>query len=171
VNQRSGVSVRFSIGNLETVVASAVRRAIRAGENEAVPRIADLPAALQSSMGRIEFESFEEGREADILDAMLRRATLDVFRHRLGGTDFTGLLARFDEGGIEIETGDLVPAASLLQQAGEVKGLAKMMQRLGIEDESPCKAASALEFALEGLHLSRKLNKNPSARGATYARD
>ena len=170
VNQRSGVSVRFSIGNLETVVASAMRRAVRSGEPEAVPRIGDLSAAVQSSMGRIEFESFEEGREAEIMGSMLRRATLDVFRRRLGGVDLSGILARFDEEGVEIEVGDLVAATTLLSQIGQVKGLAQIMRRLGIEDESPGKAASALEFALEGLHLSRKINKNPTRTGVRYAR-
>jgi magnesium chelatase subunit I len=170
VNQRSGVSVRFSIGNLETVAASAMRRAVRTGEPEAVARVSDLPAAVQSSMGRIEFETFEEGREPEIMEAMLRRATLDVFRRALGGMNFAPLLARFDEG-FEMETGDLVPAKTLLEQIGEVQGLGQMMQRLGIEDESPAKAASVLEFALEGLHLSRRLNKSPTAGGARYSRE
>jgi len=170
VNQRSGVSVRFSIGNLETVAASAMRRAVRTGEPEAVARVSDLPAAVQSSMGRIEFETFEEGREPEIMEAMLRRATLDVFRRALGGMNFAPLLARFDEG-FEMETGDLVPAKTLLEQIGEVQGLGQMMQRLGIEDESPAKAASVLEFALEGLHLSRRLNKRPTAGGARYSRE
>src|SRR5438094_2507792 len=52
VNQRSGVSVRYSIGNLETIVASAVRRAAAYGEPAAVPRVVDLPAGLAASAGR-----------------------------------------------------------------------------------------------------------------------
>ena len=42
LNQRSGVSVRLSIANYETLVASSVRRALRTGEPVAVPRISDL---------------------------------------------------------------------------------------------------------------------------------
>jgi magnesium chelatase subunit I len=171
VNQRSGVSVRFSIGNREVLAASAVRRAVRTGEPEAVPRVADLPAVLQSSMGRIEFETFEEGREADIMDRMLRQATLEVFRRRLGGMDFSALVNRFEEEGLEVDTGDLTSAQDLLKQVGEVKGLAQLMKRLGVEDESPAHAASALEFALEGLHLSRRLNKHETTRGSRYAAD
>jgi magnesium chelatase subunit I len=171
VNQRSGVSVRFSIGNREVLAASAVRRAVRTGEPEAVPRVADLPAVLQSSMGRVEFETFEEGREADIMDRMLRQATLEVFRRRLGGMDFAALVKRFEEEGLEVDTGDLTSAQELLKQVGEVKGLAQLMKRLGVEDESPAHAASALEFALEGLHLSRRLNKHETARGSRYAAD
>ena len=171
VNQRSGVSVRFSIGNREVLAASAVRRAIRAGEPEAVPRVADLPSVLQSSMGRVEFETFEEGREPEIMDRMLRQATLEVFRRRVSGFDFTALLKRFEEEGLEVLSGDLTPAQDVLKQVGTVKGLAQLMKRLGVEDESPAHAASALEFALEGLHLSRRLNKHDTPRGARYAAD
>jgi magnesium chelatase subunit I len=171
VNQRSGVSVRFSIGNREVLAASAVRRAVRTGEPEAVPRVADLPAVQQSSMGRVEFETFEEGREPEIMERMLRQATLEVFRRRLGGFDFTALVKRFDEEGLEVMSGDLTPAQDVLKQMGTVKGLAQLMKRLGVEDESPAHAASALEFALEGLHLSRRLNKHDTPRGARYAAD
>ena len=167
VNQRSGVSVRFSIGGLETVIASAVRRAIRTGETEAVPRVSDLPGVIRSGMGRVEFESFEEGRESEILEQMARKAVLDVFRRRLGGFDFAQLLARFDEG-MEVDTGDLVPAGDLLKQAGQIPGAAALLKRLGVKEESPALAASALEFALEGLHLSRRLNKSDTATGAKY---
>src|SRR5262245_59235189 len=44
VNQASGVSVRMTIANYETLLANAVRRALRNGEDEAVPRISDLEA-------------------------------------------------------------------------------------------------------------------------------
>jgi len=171
VNQRSGVSVRFSIGNREVLAASAVRRAVRTGEPEAVPRVADLPAVQQSSMGRVEFETFEEGREPEIMERMLKQATLEVFRRRLGGFDFTALVKRFDEEGLEVLSGDLTPGQDVLKQVGTVKGLAQLMKRLGVEDESPAHAASALEFALEGLHLSRRLNKHDTPRGSRYAAD
>src|SRR5436190_1955197 len=62
INQRSGVSVRYSIGNLERMVASAIRRAARTGEPEAVPRLVDLPPVVADSLGRVEFHSVEEGR-------------------------------------------------------------------------------------------------------------
>jgi magnesium chelatase subunit I len=158
VNHRSGVSVRYSIGNVETLAAAAVRRAARSGEPEAVPRVCDLPAVLQSSEGRVEFDTIEEGREAEILSRALRTAELEVFRRRLSGFDFAPVLQRFDEG-LEAETSDLTPATHLLAQFGDLPGLAKMLERLGVEEESPGVAASALEFGLEGLYLSRRLNK------------
>jgi magnesium chelatase subunit I len=159
VNHRSGISVRYSIGNVETLTAAAVRRAARAGEREAVPRVVDLPAVLMSSEGRIEFDTVEEGREDEILGRAVRQAELEVFRRRLTGYDFTPLLSRFEQG-LAIETSDLTPASDLLARFGDFPGLAKLLERLGIEEESPGAAASAVEFALEGLHLSRRLNKD-----------
>ena len=159
VNHRSGISVRYSIGNVETLTAATVRRAAVSGEREAVPRVVDLPAVLMSSEGRIEFDTIEEGREDEILARAVRQAELEVFRRRLTGYDFAPLLTRFEQG-FAVETSDLTPAADLLARFGDLPGLAKLLERLGIEEESPGAAASAVEFALEGLHLSRRLNKD-----------
>ncbi len=46
--------------------------------------------------------------------------------------------------------------------------LTPLLQRLGVQAESPAHTASALEFALEGLHLTRRLNKTATAGGARY---
>jgi magnesium chelatase subunit I len=159
VDQRSGVSARFAVAAAETVAASAVRRAAVTGEQVAVARVCDLPAVVPASRGKVEFEAAEEGRELEVLAHLLRKATADTFRARLAGVDLSGLQSRFDEGAT-VETGDLVPAADLLQRLGTVAGLGQLLTRLGIEEESPGLAASALEFALEGLHLNRRLAKD-----------
>jgi len=166
VNHRSGVSVRYSIGNLETLSAAAVRRAARTGEPEAVPRVCDLPAVVEAGLGRVEFDTIEEGREEEILSRALKTAELQVFRRRLSGFDFQPILSRFAQG-FEAETSDLLPATDLLAQFGELPGLSKLLGRLGVEEESPGVAASAVEFALEGLHLSRRLNKDSAARAGS----
>jgi magnesium chelatase subunit I len=165
VHQRSGVSVRFSTGNYETLAASAVRRAVRVGEDHAVARPADLGHVLAAGIGKVEFETFEEGREAEILERLLRRALLEVFRRRTGGVDLSGLVAKFDAG-LRVETGDLVAAEALLSQLDQVPGLARLLAALDVEEESPALAASALEFALEGLHLSRRIDRVEIGRGA-----
>jgi magnesium chelatase subunit I len=59
-----------------------------------------------------------------------------------------------------------MPAAELLDQFDEIPGLARLLGRLGIEEESRGAAAAAVEFALEGLHLSRRLNKDRTDAGA-----
>jgi len=167
VDQRSGVSARFAVAAAETVAASAVRRAAVTGEGVAVARVSDLPAIVPASRGKVEFEAAEEGRELEVLAHLLRKATADTFRARLAGVDLSGLQSRFDEGAT-VETGDLVPAAELLGRLGTVPGLAQILSRLGVEEESPGLAAAALEFALEGLHLNRRLAKDAMPGRTVY---
>jgi magnesium chelatase subunit I len=132
-------------------------------------RVCDLPSVVPASRGKVEFEAAEEGRELEVLAHLLRKATADTFRAQLAGSDLTGLQARFDEGGI-LETGDLVPASQLLADLGTVPGLAQILERLGITEESPGLAAAALEFALEGLHLNRRLAKDSVGHRTVYGR-
>ncbi len=169
VDARSGVSARFAIAAAEAVVAAAVRRAAISGEDQPAARICDLPAVVSTLRGKVEFEVSEEGREAEVLEHLLRRATADTFRAHLGSADLTGLVARFADGG-SVESSNLVPAGELLRRIGEVPGLAKIMERLdGDGGESFSAAAAALEFALEGLYLMRRLSKD-SVDGATIYR-
>src|SRR3989440_5673520 len=74
VDQRSRVSAPFAVAAAETVAASAVRRSALTGEETAVARIADLPAIVPAVQGKVEFEASEEGREAEVLEHLLRRA-------------------------------------------------------------------------------------------------
>jgi magnesium chelatase subunit I len=168
VDQRSGVSARFAVAAAETIAASAVRRAAVTGES-AVARVCDLPSVVPASRGKVEFEATEEGRELEVLDHLLRKATADTFRSTLAGLDLSGLQSRFDDGGI-LETGDLVPAQQLLADLGAVPGLALLLQRLGVEEESPGLAAAALELAMEGLHLNRRLSKDSVGHRTVYGR-
>jgi magnesium chelatase subunit I len=168
VDARSGVSARFAIAAAEAAAASAVRRAAISGEDQPVARICDLPTIASTLRGKVEFEVSEEGREQEVLDHLLRRAIAETFRATLGNADLAGLLARFEEGG-NVESGDLVPAADLLRRIGEVPGLAKIMDRLRMDgSESFGQAAAALEFALEGLYLMRRLSKDVIDGGAIY---
>ena len=170
VDARSGVSARFAIAAAESAAASAVRRAALAGPASEPPvaRVCDLPPVVTTLRGKVEFEVSEEGREEEVLGAMLRRAIADTFRSRLGSVDLSGLLAKFDEGGT-VESGELVPAADLLQRIGDVPGLAKIMSRLGMDGgESFGHAAAALEFTLEGLYLMRRLSKDSTDGTSVY---
>jgi magnesium chelatase subunit I len=168
VDARSGVSARFAIAAAEAVAASAVRRAAITGEPQPVARVCDLPAIVSTLRGKVEFEVSEEGREQEVLDHLLRRAIAETFRGALGNADLGGLLARFGEGG-SVETGDLVPASDLLRRIGDVPGLARIMERLSMDgSESFGQAAAALEFALEGLYLMRRLSKDVIDGAAIY---
>ena len=166
INQSSGVSVRYSIGNLETLMASAVRRAVLARSRSRFARPVDLWGILEASMGRIEFDSMEEGRETRILTGAMKAAMADVFRRRLGGFNFAPWIeqVRGRPGGDEL--GCPAGRRSSSEQFGTIPGLPDMLARLGVAQESRTQAASAVEFALEGLHLTRRVNKYAGVRGS-----
>ena len=169
IDQRSGVSARFAIAAAEGAAASALRRQAIKGEAEAVARVGDLPETLPTLLGKVEFEMGEEGREEEVLWHLLRVAIADTFRDRLAGLDLAGFVEHFAEGGV-VETGALVPAAELLEQMGSVQGLATVLDALGVQEDtvSPGQAASAIEFVLEGLYLTRRLSKDEIDGRAVY---
>jgi magnesium chelatase subunit I len=168
VDSRSGVSARFAIAAAESAAASAVRRAALSGEEQPVARVCDLPGIVATLRGKVEFEVSEEGRETEVLEHLLRRAVAETFRVMLGNADLSALLAKFEDGGT-VESSDLLAGPDLLRRIGEVTGLAKIMERLGADGaESPGQAAAALEFALEGLYLMRRLSKDSSDGSSVY---
>jgi magnesium chelatase subunit I len=169
VNQRSGVSVRLSIANYETVAASATKRAVRLGESEAVPRISDLEALASSTLGKLEVEALEEGREQDILDKLIRQSVFAVFQRELRGEAFAELIQRFEEEGLAVESSPDMGAEDFCRQFGELKGMARALEKLEA-GESPGTTAAALELICEGLHLGKRLNKTHTATGARYGR-
>jgi magnesium chelatase subunit I len=168
VDQRSGVSARFSIAATEGISASALRRSARVADPEAVARTCDVPGVVPTLLGKLEFEMGEEGRERDVLDHLLKVALAETFRARLSGLNLSGFTDLFAEGAI-VETGELVPAADLLSQLGTVPGLSKVLDRLGHgDDASPGQAAAAVEFVLEGLHLTRRIDKDTVGGRTVY---
>jgi magnesium chelatase subunit I len=172
VDQRSGVSARFAIAGVETIAASAVRRAALSGESAAVARVADLPSIVPASLGKVEFDDADEGREFEVLEHLLRRAIAETSRARLAGLDLRPLQEKFD-GGLLVESGDTVSADRLLGQIGSVPGLSELLDRLephGV-GEGPAAvgvAAAVVEFALEGLYLNKRLAKETSGNRTVY---
>ena len=167
VNQRSGVSVRLSVANYEALAANALRRALRSGESEAVARIDDLDALAATSIGKIEIEALEDGREGVVFENLLRQAVLSAFRDLVDPSLTTPVVEAFEEG-LVAHTGEGLPSAELAALATEVPGLADAIAPLVGPDASAPVLASAVEFVLEGLHLSRRLNKDEASSGATY---
>jgi magnesium chelatase subunit I len=167
VNQRSGVSVRLSVSNVEVLSANALRRSLRSGEKEVVPRISDLDALASSTSGKVEIETLEEGREGQIIENMLRGAVLTVFKERLTPDRLRDVLLAFEEG-VVAHTGDDVPSPQLAELVTGVPGLREPVEALTGGDESPAAVAAAVEFILEGLHLSKRLNKDASGARAVY---
>jgi magnesium chelatase subunit I len=171
LNQRSGVSVRLSIANYETLVASAVRRALRTGEPVAVPRVSDLSALLPSTQGKIEVEAMEEGHEDEVVAQLVAAATLSVFRRRVTLDDPQSIVGAFHDQ-VVVHVGDDMPSAAYLSVLADMPELEPATRKLAgpeaAEAESPALMASALEFLLEGLHLTKRLNKDASGARALY---
>ncbi len=167
VSQRSGVSVRLTVSNRETMVANAVRRSLRLGEDVVAPRVSDLDALAASTMGKVEVESFEEGREGDIIGKLLKQAVLTVFRDRVG-TGVAGPIVDSFEDGEVIHTGEDVSVADYEARLDERPGLAEIVDELAGDGATPAERASAAELVLEGLHLSKRLNKDAVGARATY---
>ena len=167
VNQRSGVSVRLSVSNFEILSANAVRRALRAGETEVSPRVSDLDALAASTGGKVEIESFEEGRESVILQQLISAAVLTVYKDRAPGEMMRDVVTAFEEGAVA-HVGDDIPSAQLISLFNDIPALRAPVLAVTGGDETPAVLASAVEFLLEGLHLSRRLNKDASGSRATY---
>ena len=157
INQRSGVSVRMSIANYESMIGNALRRTILLREDEVVPRISDLSSIIPSSSGKIELETVEEGKEGQIIDELVKKAVKKVFSKHFRSDDFASFLQNFTSGR-SLEVSDTMPTAVYSQKARGLGGLHEAFQRLEML-ESAATMASALEFILEGLHLNKKLNK------------
>jgi magnesium chelatase subunit I len=166
INQRSGVSVRLSIANHETIVANAARRSLRLGEPDAVPRISDLVALIASTAGKVEIETLDEGKDDQVIERLIKAAVLTVFKERCPMEEFKDLIATFDEGTV-VHAGDDVPSADYLDLLTRMPALRKPVTKLA-GSETPAAVASAAEFVLEGLHLSKRLNKDAVGSRATY---
>ena len=168
VSQISGVSVRASIANIETLIATAERRALMLGEREAVPRITDLVALAASMTGKLELEygGGADARESEILEKLIRRAVKGVFDESLQLEELAPIVASFEEGW-KVEVGQSLPSAEYTLGMENIQGLRGVIEKLG-EAGSPARIASAIEFILEGLHLSNKLNKELEGRRVVY---
>ena len=167
ISQKSGVSVRVSITNYENLVSNATRRALRIGETEVVPRISDLPSVIPSSAGKLEMETWEEGDDQSVLEKILKTAVLNTFRRHFEVTQFAELVQRFDAG-LTFEVSEWQPSARYVAFAKEAPGVERAAKTLGAQGK-PAAMASAVEFILEGLHLSKRLNKSETEGGALYA--
>jgi magnesium chelatase subunit I len=175
ISQRSGVSVRVTVANTEVLEAAALRRAVRLGEAVAAPRVSDLGAVVATTVGKIELESVgDEAPEERVVERLITKALFATFGRRVDVDDLEDVVTAFDDG-LVIDTGERVPSREYVRWMAEVPGLHEAVRRLGTFDvtdgaEEPAVVASAVEFLLEGLHLSRRINKDRSGAGTVYRR-
>ncbi|MFQ5826229.1 MAG: magnesium chelatase [Dehalococcoidia bacterium] len=166
INQRSGVSVRMSISNYENLVSNALRRAIRLGEEVAVPRISDLPFLVASTSGKIELETIEEEMEGQLVERLTQNTVLNTFNRYFTIQDFEEFLERFNSSqGVEVS--EAKASEEYVDITKGIGGLDEGIRKLDC-DHGPAATASAVEFILEGLHLNKRLNKEKLARGSQY---
>ena len=161
IDKRSGVSQRLPISSLENVVSNAERRALASGEPTAVPRVADVYAALPSITGKFELEYEGELRGADtVAREVIRTAVGQVFDGWFTNVDTAPVIEWFDLGGT-LQLGDATPAADLLEQTNQIQGLLELAEhaRVTRTDAAPL-VASAVEFVIEGLYARKKISRS-----------
>ncbi len=170
VSQRSGVSVRMTVANAEALIANAQRRSILTGEQLAVPRISDLPAIRPATMGKLELETFGEGRDEQVFDRLVGDAVKAVFLRSVDPGSLAMLLLAFDNG-LTVTASDQSNSYAYIPQISAVDELRAVIDSLGV-GSTPAEMASAVEFVLEGLHQTRKLSRRHThdGNGVTYAR-
>jgi magnesium chelatase subunit I len=175
ISQRSGVSVRVSVANMEVLEAAALKRAIRLGEPLAVPRVSDLGAVVSSTAGKVELETVgDDAPEERVVERLITKALYATFTRRVDLDALEPVIDAFEEG-IIVETGERTPSREYVAWMLEMPGLDDAVRSLGAFDatdgaEEPAMVASAVEFLLEGLHLARRVNKERVAGGTVYHR-
>jgi magnesium chelatase subunit I len=171
VSQASGVSVRASIANLETLVSNAERRGLMTGEKIVVPRICDLNYLIASSRGKIEMTLAEDdGAEEKLLRTLVGEAVKSVFNRLTDAADFENITEQF-KGNLTFPAGDDLPAEEFVANMKAVKHLpqhaAELTRQLELDAADAGVLASVGEFLLEGLYVNNRLSKY-SARGKTF---
>jgi magnesium chelatase subunit I len=161
VDKRSGVSQRLPISVLENVVSNAERRALRAGETVAVPRVLDLYSALPSITGKLELEYEGELKGGDnVARELIRSAVGKVYTNHFDGVNVSQIVQWFELGG-SLKLDETLDSSAMAQQLGNIQGLMEKTGALGLGPSEPdALRASAAEFILEGLYAHRRISRN-----------
>jgi magnesium chelatase subunit I len=173
VSQASGVSVRTSIANAETVVSSAERRGILTGEKHVVARICDLNHLIASCRGKIEMTlAEEEGAEDKLIRSLTGEAVKNVFNRVADADEYEQVIEQF-QGNLTFPAGDELPAQEFVANMKAIKGLTpgatKLAKEMELDANDPSHLAAVGEFLLEGLYVNDRLSKY-NAKGKTFFR-
>jgi len=161
VDKRSGVSQRLPISAIENVVSNAERRALRAKEDVAVPRILDIYSALPAVTGKLELEYEGELKGGDtVARELIRAAVGKVYNHYFDGANMAQVIQWFDLGGT-LKLDENIDSAAMVKQLAGIQGLMEKVKVLGLTANEPdAVRASAAEFILEGLYAHRRISRN-----------
>jgi magnesium chelatase subunit I len=104
-----------------------------------------------------------------VVAQLVSAAVLAVFRRRVTLDDPQLAVSGFD-GGTVFHVGDDLASAEYLAALREMPALEPPARAIAGPEaaESPALLAAALEFLLEGLHLTKRLNKDASGPRALY---
>lgn len=171
VSQASGVSVRTSIANAETVVSNAERRGILTGENHIVPRICDLNHLIASCRGKIEMTLTEEdGSEDKLIQSLIGEAVKSIFNRIADADDYPTITEQF-KGNLTFPAGDDLSAEEFVANMKAIKSLPQsanaLAKKMELDPSDPAILASVGEFLLEGLYVNNRLSKF-NAKGKTF---
>ena len=166
INQKSGVSTRFSITNYEVLGASALKRALVKKESVAVARPSDFGNVFSSALGKIELDPYrdESVTEYHILSRLIERAFEKVFSEYFdleSQEEKLSELTREILSAGQIEVSDTMASESYKEILKKVPSLFDFVRDLNLDQES-AKMASAIEFVLEGLVGLKKLGRRKS---------
>ena len=167
ISQRSGVSVRLSIANYETVVASALRRALKTGDATVVPRVSDLAAMVQSTQGKIELDTVDDTDSDQVIAALVALATRQCFSEHVVLSEAPAIVNAFNDE-VLVHVGDDLADAHYLGVLDAMAELRAASARVAGVDATPGEMASAAEFVLEGLYLTKRLAKDAAGPRALY---
>jgi len=160
IDRRSGVSQRMPITTMENVVSNAEQRALRNGDDEAVPRIADVYAALPAITGKMELEY--EGElvgAAVIARELIRRACAATLEDRVGDIDTDAILMWFD-GGSALQVSDDTALTLVRKGFDLVPGLVDLVAALDLAPrDDDALVVVACELVLEALVARRRLSR------------
>ena len=158
INQHSGVSCRVSIRSYEAIKGSALRRCLKLGESKAVPRITDIESTFPAIAGKLELEyEVAESKEQEIVENLAKRAIKSVFDTHFNIEDLSSILESF-ENGLKAEIAQDLPSEAYLEGFQVIPGIKDAVGKL-VDPQNAPEASAAIEFILEGLHLSNKLNR------------
>lgn len=166
VSQHSGVSCRASIRSHESIMGSALRRCIEFGESKAVPRITDLESAFPAIVGKLELEYEATGNADELVEDLARRAVKIIFDEHFNLEDLDSIVESFNNG-MGAEVSQLFPSEDYMDGLRVIPGMKAAVETL-VNPDSPPEASAAIEFILEGLHLSNKLNREITDKRRVY---
>ena len=117
-------------------------------------------------MGKLELETVEEGKEADIIKSLMQRSIQNIFAEIVNRDTLEPLINSMNDG-LVISTGPELPNSDYIKAIERVPDLRVLLEKL-VNSADDSMIASGLEFILEGLHLNRLVNKSVNGKVGQY---